>query len=128
MEAILIKSVEKREALFAADGYHYLITAELRVFPMVSGNLSGVSGCHQPGLARKIVKAGLTDLVGQSEDSGFFYLTKFSKKEFLQSATISNIVEAFQKEEADLQAEFTKLMDQALIADKLNAVSQGDKQ
>ena len=92
--------------------------------PVVSEKLSGVGGRHQPMLARKIVKSGLSDLICHSEDNGFFYLTKFSKKKFPETATISAVLESFLKEESDLQDEFTKLMDQALIADTLSAITK----
>ncbi len=129
MEAILIKSIEKRESLLAADWYYYLITAELRVLPAVSEEFGLIACSELTEIARKLVASRLTKLAGcLSDERGVYYLSSLSRKEFLESATISNIVEAFKKEELDLQAEFTKLMDQALIAERLNSLHQGDKQ
>jgi len=121
MEAILIKSVERRAALLAADEYHYFITAELRVAPVTS------EGYWDREVAEIIVKSGLTKLTPHKEENGGVYLSTIFKKEFDGSVTISSIYDELSKMESELQAEFTKLMDQVSIVNRVSRVISGDK-
>lgn len=122
MEAILIKSVERRAALLAADEYHYFITAELRVIPETS------DGHWDREVAEIIIKSGLTKLTPHKEENGGVYLSTIFKKEFDGSSTISSIYDELSKIESELQAEFTRLMDQVSIINRVNRVISGDKQ
>jgi hypothetical protein len=122
MEAILIKSVERRAAFLAKDGYSYLITAELRVIPETS------DGHWDREVAEIIIKSGLTKLTPQKMENGGVYLSTIFKKEFDGSATISSIYDELSKMESELQAEFTKLMDQVSIVNRVSRVISGDKQ
>jgi hypothetical protein len=122
MSTILLKSVERREPYLAKDDCSYLITAELRVMPVTS------EGLWDREVAEIIIKSGLTKLTPQKMENGGVYLSTIFKKEFDGSATISSIYDELSKMESELQAEFTKLMDQVSIVNRVSRVISGDKQ
>jgi len=119
MIAVLIRSIMRYDDGVGDEKYD--VTAELRVYPVTS------SGQIDKDLGAKLVKCGIFTWTEVREKDGSYYLRKVITKHFDPSTPISQIYDEFKKENEEWQAEFSKLMDKAIIIEQFIRLTQEGK-
>ena len=123
MESIIVRSFNRHGGALGNpnDEEKFEVTAELRVYPCNS------KGSYDREIGSKVAKCYPDGWLEVIEPNNGMYLSQLAIKYFKPETTIAEVYDAFKKDQDEWQAEYTELIDKAIILERFIKLSQEAK-